>query len=126
MFHSSPKLAGPSPWIKLDKQSNMALIHSLEINGDIKVEVKTGIFAGQSELYSEFMGIKIDTGTNRRSIMSANQYCTYCVTFYIPSAIRPSDGRWVNGIGVDRRSAGTVKIQVPFRAGLTVRCKRVF
>lgn len=62
-----------------------------------------------------FEGVKIDTGANRSSIMSKDQYNSYCDTFGIRCSVRHPDGRMIRGIGGNQPAIGFVTIQVPFR-----------
>lgn len=67
-----------------------------------------------------FEGLKVDTGANRSSIMSARQYGAYCETFGLIGNVRPSEKR-VKGIGGRQVVVGVANIQIPFdKLGLII------
>lgn len=62
-----------------------------------------------------FMGIKVDTGANRRSIMSSKHYAAYCELFRQKHTIRPQKEKKVKGVEGLNKSIGEARIQIPFR-----------
>lgn len=63
--------------------------------------------------HAEFMGLKVDTGANKSSIMSLSQYRIYCKLFGVPMGLKPST-RQIKGIGEKREAAGKETIQIQF------------
>lgn len=63
----------------------------------------------------EFDGIRIDTFANLKSIMSKDQYYSYCGAFGVRPVMRPERDRTVKGIGGSKRSIGMALIQIQFK-----------
>jgi len=62
---------------------------------------------------SEFNGVLVDTGANRASLMSLNQYRAYCREHGAPASLTKGTKR-VRGLGGSQQSIGTATIAVPF------------
>jgi hypothetical protein len=60
-----------------------------------------------------FEGIIVDTGANKSSLMSLEQYRAYCKVFKVPANIKGAM-KMFKGIGVSRSSVGSVVIAIPF------------
>jgi len=94
--------------------SNNAFIHSCgfftERRNDIQ---KMNAALAVNERKSEFNGMIIDTGANRLSIMSLQQYRAYCREHGVPSSIS-KDRRRISGLGSKHYSIGTATISIPF------------
>lgn len=62
-----------------------------------------------------FDGLRIDTCANRTSVIGNIQYERYCRDFGVLKEIRPSNCKWLKGLGGTRPGIlGVVKLQVPF------------
>lgn len=70
------------------------------------------LLAGES--YSNFKGVILDTGANRRSAMCLNQYRAYCSEFMVPMRIDYSDRHSIVGIGGSTAVIGTAIVPIPF------------
>lgn len=64
---------------------------------------------------ADFHGIKIDTGANKMSILSLEQFTQYCRKFGLEESIDVRDRSGVRGIGGNEMSVGTAAIQIPFK-----------
>lgn len=94
--------------------SNNVFLHSCGFYVDRKRHMeKMERALSETERPSEFNGMIIDTGANRLSLMSINQYRAYCTEFGIVANIR-KDSRKIYGLGSKHRSIGTAKISIPF------------
>ena len=69
----------------------------------------------------EFKGVTIDTGANRKSVMSISQYRAYEKEFGRKIPIRPSTERSLKGIGGQGEVVCEVTVQIPFaKLGLII------
>lgn len=71
--------------------------------------------AAIADATADIHGIKIDTGANKKSNLSVEQYTQYCCMLGLKEAIGVSDRRGVIGIGGIKKSVGTAEIQIPFK-----------
>lgn len=94
--------------------SNCAFLHGISLNQN-QADAAEMMYANMTDKTAEFLGIKIDTGANKRSIMSLAQYSHYCQKFGLAEAIRMNNNHGVKGIGGSRKSVGTANIQIPFK-----------
>ena len=95
--------------------ANSAFLHGSGFSRDQKMrmeEMERGLRDESQRPY--FKGSMIDTGSNRSSIISLNQYQAYCREFSIPAAIDKSEKRSINGLGGKTKSVGSVLIPIPF------------
>lgn len=65
---------------------------------------------------SRFDGVRLDTATNRSSVMRKAQYLAYERDFGIPIPLRPPANKSLKGIGVHGQVLSEVTIQIPFRS----------
>lgn len=97
------------------KLSNTAFIHSCGFFTWRKTEMEnmqTALTNSQND--SEFKGVMIDTGANRSSLMSIQQYMKYCKEFNSPMEVRKSS-RSVGGLGgANLVTIGKATIPIPF------------
>lgn len=63
----------------------------------------------------KFHGVKIDTGANRKSIMSTQQYGAFCRVFGLKKAFNYTQNLAVKGIGGKQPGVGTESIKIPFK-----------
>lgn len=68
------------------------------------------------DIPNEFKGIRLETCTNSSSVLSKEQYPTYCRTLGLSPAIRIFEGRSIRVIGGRKTSIGTAVIQIPFKS----------
>jgi hypothetical protein len=93
--------------------SNVSFFHVHRIDLDtIKEEVRSCNHSSTQDNL-RFQGIIIDTGANRSSLMSLNQYRCYCHEFSVPASLHESK-KTFNGIGGRRESIGSTNITIPF------------
>ena len=97
-----------------------------EINASIESELADNAFIASSRIFSgntgtrvnsrtpsKFRGMIIDTGANRVSIISLQQYQSYCKEFRVPAQLDQST-KQINGIGGKQLTIGSTTINVPF------------
>lgn len=94
--------------------ANSAFLHRITIRGT-KFSLEKVMHATIADATSYFHGIKIDNGSNKKSIMKLEQYTQYCPKFGINESIGLSDKRGVRVIGVYKRSVATAAIQITFK-----------
>jgi hypothetical protein len=95
--------------------SNTTFVHSCGFITARETEMKQmkNELKMPAESASKFKGIIIDTGANKSSLMSLEQYRAYCKVFKVPASIRGTR-KMFKGIGGSRRSMGSVVIAIPF------------
>lgn len=94
--------------------AQLALRHGLGLDCDMRAATfALTIFASEDD--TDFLGVEIDTGENRMSVMSTIQNARYCHTFGLKEAIDTRTAKRIRGIGGRRKSVGTVIVQVPFK-----------
>lgn len=62
-----------------------------------------------------FLGVIIDTGANRSSVMCYQQYRAYCETFMAPLNIDKRESKGIKGLFGASYSLGTAIISIPFK-----------
>ena len=97
-----------------DHLANVAFVHGRSFASDLKKEMElleAALSVGET---SKFDDIVLDTGANRSSVMSLDQYKVYCEEFKIPMKIDKSDKKNIIGLGSRNQTIGTALVTVPF------------
>jgi len=95
--------------------ANISFMHGRTFSSDLEKEMKemhTALSVGEVAVFD---GLILDTGANRRSAMSLQQYQAYCREFKVPMKIDYSDNRGLVGIGGTTESLGTAVVPIPFK-----------
>ena len=83
-----------------DHLASVAFVHESSFTSDLKKEMeilKATLSVGET---SNFDGVVRDTGANRSSVMSLDQYTAYCKEFEIPMKVDESDKKNISSLGI--------------------------
>lgn len=96
--------------------ANVSFVHGLSFteNFDNDLEKQFSVLTAYSA-DENFGGVILDTGANRRSIMSIRQYEIYCSLFHRPTNIDLEAKGNVLGLGGSVESVGMASIPIPFK-----------
>ena len=99
----------------VDKLSNQCFTYGSGFQGRMREEYKKmEMEIKDNNSVNPFKGILIDPGANYMSMISLEQYSSYCKKYDVPASITAYEPKSVNGVGGKQICFGLVNMTVPF------------